>query len=654
MEAVVGSVRRTKRLVIVHEARRPPIHADHEHSTASKTSGRRDAPQQAAPPSRRRTSPLPGLTDEDVPMPAKPLPTTDETTSAPPKANKGGATNLTNPSLNTSGDYSDVYKCTLKTKTENTLVAVKFVRFGMHEQYHKRIIREIHLRMELNHPNIISLLGITRGFQGGSFPSLIFPWMRNGDLDCYIAYYGAGIKPSIKLSVSQEIASAVAYLHEIHVVHGNLETKNVLLGPGPKHTAYLTGFSLSTVLSGMSDECFKSPEKPQPGRVQFAAPECFTDGGSSLPIIESDIYSFGYILFHIFSGCLPWHDLKSDDIINEIRQRRMPSRPGGGGIDNALWNVIKQCCSFLPRDRRSAAEILAFLKQYKPTSRITISPDNLTRDLPAIPPKVSHCGGFADVRKCTLRRDGRTVQVAVKSIRHQSRDPPAKEQQRYLRELKVWVRLMHENILPLLGVAGGDYATGCNALVCPWMENGTLEKYLTANPRMVLRQKLQLLRDVAAGLRYLHSQDVRHGDLTNFNILVDVNGRAVVADFGLSYQLSDLHGSSYSLTAAARWMAPELITEHTDGPPTTQSDIYSFGTIMNYVLSRERPFDRRQDNVHVVSAVCNKEAPFTGRGRDVSGEHWKFIQRCLSNSTSSRPSAEYAYKFLQRELDSTK
>ncbi|OAX31779.1 kinase-like protein [Rhizopogon vinicolor AM-OR11-026] len=211
---------------------------------------------------------------------------------------------------------------------------------------------------------------------------------------------------------------------------------------------------------------------------------------------------------------------------------------------------------------------------------------------------------------------------------------------------------MHENILSLLGVAEGDYATGCHALVCPWMENGTLERYLKAYPRMVLRQKLHLLRDVTAGLRYLHSQAVRHGDLTNYNVLVDVNGRAVVADFGLSYQLSDLHGSSYSLTAAARWMAPELTDGH--GPPTTRSDMYSFGSIMNYVLSRERPFDRHQDNMHVFSALHNKEAPFTSRGKDVSGEHWKFIQRCLSNSTPSRPSAEDAYKFLQRELDSTK
>ncbi|OJA09944.1 hypothetical protein AZE42_11486 [Rhizopogon vesiculosus] len=46
---------------------------------------------QAAPPSRHCTSPLPDLTDEDVLMPARPLPTTDKTTPAPPTAKKGGA-----------------------------------------------------------------------------------------------------------------------------------------------------------------------------------------------------------------------------------------------------------------------------------------------------------------------------------------------------------------------------------------------------------------------------------------------------------------------------------------------------------------------------------------------------------------------------------
>lgn len=42
------------------------------------------------------------------------------------------------------------------------------------------------------------------------------------------------------------------------------------------------------------------------------------------------------------------------------------------------------------------------------------------------------------------------------------------------------------------------------------------------------------------------------------NILVDIHGRAVLADFGLSFQISELTGS-YPVTAAVQWMAPELV-----------------------------------------------------------------------------------------------
>lgn len=554
------------------------------------------------------------------------------------------ATDLINPILSTSGDYSDVYKCTLTTAgRESTLVAVKFIRFGRHKEYYDRILREIHLRMKLNHPNIIQLLGTTREFQGGSFPSFVFPWMPGGDLHCYISYHGTGIETPIKLSLVRDIASGVTYLHKSHVVHGNIESKNVLIGP--ENRAYLTGFSLSTDLK--SSELLGTPE---PGGVRFAAPECFIDeeGGNSLPIINSDIYSIGCVLFHIFSGCLPWHDSKSGDIINGLRQRRMPSRPGGGGIDDPLWNFITRCCSFTPRDRPSATQILEFFEhQYKP-SKVNISPDNLTKMLCNIPPTPTVSGGFADIRRCTLKRDGKTMQVAVKSIRPQG-DVPA--QKGYLRELKIWARLMQENILPLLGVARHLYVvSGCDALVCPWMENGTLSSYLSRYPKMELRQRLKLLCDVATGLRYLHSQHVVHGDLTNNNILVDVNGRAVVADFGLSFQISELTGS-YPVTGAAQWMAPELM--QAPFKPSIHSDMYSFGSIMNYVISRKLPF---ADEGPVFAAFHKGKAPCSTRGNDVSQEHWKFIQRCWEpfkseDGTSSRPSAEEACGFLRKELE---
>jgi serine/threonine protein kinase len=210
-------------------------------------------------------------------------------------------------------------------------------------------MREIHLCMGLDDPNIISLLGITRGFRGASFPSLVFRWMPEGDLDCYIAYHGAGIDTSVKLSVVcrldyflpsgdmillvsrhclwSHLPSVLCYRQGSHAYWLDFPQstdflwftvtwrafvpdiycssqysliffqKNVLLGP--ENRAYLTGFSSSTVLDGMSDDCFKSPEKPQPGRVQFTAPECFAEGGPSLPSVKRDIYSFGYILFHV-------------------------------------------------------------------------------------------------------------------------------------------------------------------------------------------------------------------------------------------------------------------------------------------------------------------------------------------------------------------
>lgn len=505
--------------------------------------------------------------------------------------------------------------------------------------------------MKLNHPNIIQLLGTTRELQGGSFHSFVFPWMPHGDLHCYIAYHGAGIETSTKMSLVRDIASGVAYLHRSRIIHGNLESKNVLIGPENQAYPYLTGFSLSTDLNTS-----KLLGTSEPGGVRFAAPECFIDsdeeGGNSLPIISSDIYSVGCVLFHVFSGCLPWHDLKSSDIINELRNHHMPSRPGGDGIDDCLWRFITRCCSFSPRNRPSAAEILGFFEhQYQPPSKVNVSPDNLTDMLCDIPKNATVFGSFADIRKCTLKRGEKTTLVAVKSIRPQGDVPVQKLCEGYLRELKIWARLMQENILPLLGVAQlGHTNHGYDELVCPWMENGTLSKYLDRHPSMALPQRLKLLCDVATGLRYLHSQHVVHGDLTNKNVLVDVNGRAVIADFGLSFQISELTGS-YPVTAATQWMAPELM--QAPYQPSIHSDMYSFGSIMNYVISGELPFAHWHGRAQ--SAFFNGDAPYTTRGNNVSEEHWKFIQRCweLFNSddgTSSRPSAEEACHFLRKEL----
>ena len=73
---------------------------------------------------------------------------------------------------------------------------------------------------------------------------------------------------------------------------------------------------------------------------------------------------------------------------------------------------------------------------------------------------------------------------------------------------------------------------------------------------------------------------------------------ACIADFGLSTLLTQLGGSTFAATYQAkgtvRWMAPELLDPEDDSQttPTTQTDVYSFGTIMLQVCTAPRPLLR--------------------------------------------------------------
>ena len=71
---------------------------------------------------------------------------------------------------------------------------------------------------------------------------------------------------------------------------------------------------------------------------------------------------------------------------------------------------------------------------------------------------------------------------------------------------------------------------------------------------------LQVARDVAQGLRYLHCAKpaILHGDLKPANILIDSRFRSKVCDFGLSRKKKNtISGSLY-------WLAPEYLTGNDD------------------------------------------------------------------------------------------
>lgn len=102
-------------------------------------------------------------------------------------------------------------------------------------------------------------------------------------------------------------------------------------------------------------------------------------------------------------------------------------------------------------------------------------------------------------------------------------DRPPKRLQR---EMDIWIRLNHANVLPFYGTCA-DVVPGRVALVSPWMENDSLPSYISRFPTAsksslvssISHTKLSGLcptlkaEDIMSGLKYLHNYNVIHGDI---------------------------------------------------------------------------------------------------------------------------------------------
>ncbi|KAF6258032.1 hypothetical protein COO60DRAFT_1693831 [Scenedesmus sp. NREL 46B-D3] len=156
---------------------------------------------------------------------------------------------------------------------------------------------------------------------------------------------------------------------------------------------------------------------------------------------------------------------------------------------------------------------------------------------------------------------------------------------------------------------------------------------------------VRLLRraaDVAAGVSYLHSRNVCHGDLKCENVLLrsepqDPDGcMAKVADFGLSRALA--YGQSHLSTrryGTVTHMPPELLVA---GKLTPAADVYSFGIMMWELVSRQLPFAglHHGEVIHRVVTQDLRPGPWPGQARLPRG-YVALGEACWARRAGDRP-----------------
>lgn len=280
---------------------------------------------------------------------------------------------------------------------------------------------------------------------------------------------------------------------------------------------------------------------------------------------------------------------------------------------------------------------------------------DLTDRITRTSPFYSAGGGFGDIWRCTLQTGLTQDVVAVKAIRFQSGEVDASQEQALRRELGMWKRLDHINILPLLGIAR-DFSPSIS-MVSPWCENGSLAAYLQKHKGITVSDRLRLLQDVSSGLHYLHGIRMVHGDLTPNNVLLNNDKRAVLTDFGLSSMLGDITGFSYlerscAQPGAIRYSAPELLKDSdTSIRPDIRSDVYSFGCLALKVLSGNEPWADVKHSRSIIIKVADGHTQQRPTHDPVLDEHWRLIQPCFLRP-GARPSTRDILKFLKAELQS--
>lgn len=260
------------------------------------------------------------------------------------------------------GSFGDVRKCTYITSNCHLEVAVKSIRVGVGDDSNvgvtQRFLSDFRARKQLQHENILPLLGISYDF--GLLPAMVSPWMDNDSLTTYLKCNFTALPIESKLRILRQVARGVSYLHSKGVVHGDLTANNILIDSNCNARVADHGILIMcSELSGTSN--IRS-------NVRWAAPEIFKlpENKESMTLVKppSDVYSFGCIILQVMTGRRPYANVQNNyQVIHLILSGIKPTRPLSPHIMDSLWDFIEECWSD-EAYRPSAVEVLNFLGSY--------------------------------------------------------------------------------------------------------------------------------------------------------------------------------------------------------------------------------------------------------------------------------------------------
>lgn len=198
---------------------------------------------------------------------------------------------------------------------------------------------------KLRHAHILPILEY--GFEGG-LRFTVSPYLPGGTLTQKMRMAPLTLEEIIRGGT--EIAFALDYLHSHGIIHRDLKSQNILLDL--RNHCYLSDFGLARLIT-TSTVAFHTGH----GTPPYASPEQIQ---SRVLTSKSDLYSFGILLYEMFTGQLPWNGKRQLGVEQLNSKQELPDpREFNQSLPIVVADILRRATSADPTERPlSAVEIM--------------------------------------------------------------------------------------------------------------------------------------------------------------------------------------------------------------------------------------------------------------------------------------------------------
>lgn len=206
---------------------------------------------------------------------------------------------------------------------------------------------EISSMTDVRHQHIVSLLGVSTK---GSPQCMLYEYLPLGNLNQYLLAqqsHGSSLQHQEIMYMLTQIASGLEYLASQKYIHKDIAARNVIVS----HNLNVKLSNLKIVYGlNSSDYCLLHGMMIP---IRWSPPETITYGQFNL---ETDIYSYGILMWEVFSGGQqPYTGFSNEDTVEMIRSRQLLACPAN--CPPRVYSLMMECWHEMASKRPLAKEV---------------------------------------------------------------------------------------------------------------------------------------------------------------------------------------------------------------------------------------------------------------------------------------------------------